>query len=287
MNLCSVSAIKEILLSNGFKFSKSLGQNFLINPTVPERIASALPDDGKWGVLEVGPGIGALTSELSTRAARVSAVELDRRLVPHLRLLFPSEDVIINEGDILKTDINKLCLSQLPGLRLAAFANLPYYITSPVMAKLVESGLFEMIVVMVQKEVAARICAKPGTPDYSSFTVFINYYTDPLILFAVTRGNFYPMPGVDSAVIKLSRKSEPGKSVISEDDFFTCVKAAFSNRRKTLLNCLSPLFSDKEKERIIFNSAGIDPSRRGETLSVPEFTALSNAYTSMKSENNI
>ena len=277
MELASVAAIKAILYPDGFRFSKAMGQNFLIAPQIPRRIAETLPEGSCYGVLEVGPGLGALTEALAGRAGKVVAVELDARLLPHLRTTFEGRNVEIVEGDILKTDIPALVREKLPGMPHAAYANLPYYITTPAVSALLEAKCFDSITLMVQKEVARRICSAPGTPDYSAFTAYVAYHAEAKTLFPVPAGCFYPAPKVDSAVIRLETRAEPPVKPRDEALFFRLIRASFENRRKTLSNSVAGVLGGKEKAVQALLAAGIDPQRRGETLSLPEFALLSDA----------
>ena len=277
MELASVAAIKAILYPDGFRFSKAMGQNFLIAPQIPHRIAETLPEGSGCGVLEVGPGLGALTEALAGRAGKVVAVELDARLLPHLRATFEGRNVEIVEGDILKTDIPSLVRDRLPGMPHAAYANLPYYITTPAVSALLEAKCFDSITLMVQKEVARRICSAPGTPDYSAFTAYVAYHAEAKTLFSVPAGCFYPAPKVDSAVIRLETRAEPPVKPRDEALFFRLIRASFENRRKTLSNSVAGVLGGKEKAVKALLAAGIDPQRRGETLSLPEFALLSDA----------
>jgi len=274
IELASVAAIKEILYPEGFHFSKSMGQNFLVAPSVPERIAQTLPDDGKWGVLEVGPGLGALTDRLSMRAGKLLAIELDNRLMNHLRSYFADRPVTVVEGDVLKCNLRALAEEHLAGYRLAAYANLPYYITTPAISALLEAGIFESVTLMVQKEVARRICSAPGSEDYSAFTVYCQYHAVTKTLFQVPAGCFYPAPKVDSAVIRLERLSSPPAEVEDKELFFKVVRASFENRRKTLSNSVAPVAGGKEACLSALERAGIDPRTRGEALSIPQFATL-------------
>ena len=281
IELASVAAIKAILYPDGFHFSKAMGQNFLVNPAIPDRIASTLPSDGSWGVLEVGPGLGALTDRLSVRASQMVAIELDDRLIPHLENSFGERGVTIIRGDVLKADLASLMRDHLDGLHPACYANLPYYITTPAISALLEAKCFEKIVLMVQKEVARRICSAPGSADYSAFTVYVSYYAGRRTLFGVPSGCFFPAPKVDSAVIELSPFSEPAVKVRDEAVFFRTVRASFENRRKTLSNSIASVAGGKEGAMAALEACGIDPKRRGETLSLEEFAALSDAVASL------
>lgn len=281
MNLCNINEVKALLLRHGFRFSKSMGQNFLTADWVPAEIVSRSGLDKSHGVLEIGPGIGALTTVLSSVAGRVAAVELDRSLLPILgETLAECDNVELISGDILKLDISRLVSEKLAGYRPAVCANLPYNITTPVLSALIDTGLFESITVMVQREVARRICAGAGTPDYGAFTLYVNFYTDPEILFDVAPGCFTPQPKVYSSVVTLRLRSAPPAPIDDEALFFRIVKASFAQRRKTLINGLHALlgssFSKEELSEII-TACGFDEKVRGETLDIAGFARLSNA----------
>ncbi|MBR5742200.1 MAG: 16S rRNA (adenine(1518)-N(6)/adenine(1519)-N(6))-dimethyltransferase RsmA [Clostridia bacterium] len=282
--LASVAAIKAILYPEGFRFSKAMGQNFLISPAVPRRIAETLPAGEGIGVFEVGPGLGALTEALAERAAKVAAVELDDRLLPHLTEYFAGKNVEIVKGDILKVDVPSLVEELLPGMRRAAYANLPYYVTTPAISVLLEAKRFESITLMVQKEVARRICAAPGSPDYSAFSAYVAYHAAAKTLFPVPAGCFYPAPKVDSAVIRLETREKPPVAPKDEALFFRLIRASFENRRKTLGNSLAAALGGKENAGKALSSAGIDPTRRGETLSLEEFALLADAAAGQRRE---
>ena len=256
-----------------------MGQNFLTDASVPRHIAeSSLADDAS-AVLEIGPGIGCLTKELSALASRVCSVELDRRLLPVLNeSLADCGNVEIISGDILKTDIDALIDSRFDGLAPRVCANLPYNITTPVLSKLIDSRRFETITVMIQREVARRICAAPGTADYGAFTVYVNYYTEPEILFDVSPSCFIPQPKVTSSVVRMVKRSSPPAAVKSDELFFRLVKASFSQRRKTLLNAVSSFFPEIGKEKLseLIEKCGFDIRIRGETLGISEFAMLAN-----------
>ncbi|MBR6521954.1 MAG: ribosomal RNA small subunit methyltransferase A [Oscillospiraceae bacterium] len=276
MDLFDINVIKPLLANHGFHFSKSKGQNFLTARWVPERIAAESGIDDGCGVLEVGPGIGVLTSELGKAAAKVCAVELDKMLIPVLAETLGGRDNIkVIEGDILKTDLHELVAREFEGLSPRVCANLPYNITTPVLSALIDSGCFEGITVMIQREVAHRICSKPGTADYGAFTVYANYHTEPKILFDVPPSCFIPQPKVYSSVITLTPRKDK-YPVKSEDMFFKTVKASFLQRRKTLVNGLTSFFGNLSKDDIIsaILECGFDEKVRGETLSIPEFAAL-------------
>ena len=278
MDLCDINQIKALLARHGFRFSKSMGQNFLIENWVPRDIARASGAGPGKGVLEIGPGIGPLTTELSLLADKVVSVELDRSLLPILaETLAGRDNAEIVSGDILKTDIPALVREKFSGLDPIACANLPYNITTPAITALVEAGCFSSITVMIQREVARRICAAPGTPDYGAFSVYCQYHTHAELLFDVPPECFVPAPKVTSSVVRLTPRPAPAE-VDDPDRFFQVVKAAFSQRRKTLLNALSSAFGDKiPKEELlrIILSCGFSADVRGERLGIPEFARLS------------
>ena len=282
MDLCNINEIKALLARHGFHFSKAKGQNFLTQNWVPQNIVLEAGVDETCGVLEVGPGIGPLTQQLCRYAKKVVAVELDRTLQPVLaETMAGSENLKIIFGDILKTDIPALVREEFAGLRPMACANLPYYITTPILAALLESRAFEAVTVMVQKEVAQRICAQAGTADYSAFTVFCQYYAVPELLFDVPPSCFIPQPKVTSAVLRLNVRTEPVCEITSEKMFFRVVKAAFAQRRKTLLNALSSGLGELSKEALseLLTGCGLAPSVRGETLDIPAFARIANALS--------
>ena len=278
MDLCSASELKSLLARHGFRFSKSMGQNFLIQDWVPRDIAAASGAAPGVGVLEVGPGIGPLTRELAGLADRVVSVELDRALLPILAETLgncPNAEVV--SGDILKTDISALVGEKFQCARAVACANLPYNITTPAITALIEAQCFFAITVMIQKEVAQRICAQPGSKDYGAFSVYCQYYTDPEILFEVPPDCFLPAPKVTSAVVRLAPRPAPAQ-VDDPDHFFRVVRAAFALRRKTLLNSLSAnLGGQYTKETLsqAIAACGLPADVRGERLSIPQFAQLS------------
>ena len=277
MDLCNIQDIKELLTRHGFHFSKAKGQNFLTQKWVPQRIAEEAGVDETCGVLEIGPGMGPLTEQLSLRANKVVAVEIDRNLQPVLaETMAGRENLEIIFSDILKQDIPALVAEKFAGLRPKACANLPYYITTDILAALLEANCFESVTVMVQKEVAQRICAKPGTAEYGAFTVFCQYYTQPEILFDVPPHCFIPQPKVTSAVLHLPVRTEPVCPVKDEKLFFRVVRGSFAQRRKTLINGLSSVFGGLSKAQLqeAVEACGFAPNVRGETLSIPEFAAL-------------
>lgn len=280
MNLCDIDEIKALLARHGFHFSKAKGQNFLTASWVPREIVETAGIDTTCGVLEVGPGIGPLTQQLCLRAKKVLAVELDASLMPILAETMAGYDnLTIQFGDILKTDIPALVRSEFAGMRPMACANLPYYITSPVLAALLESRSFEAVTVMVQKEVAQRICAAAGTPEYGAFTVFCQYYAKPELLFDVPASCFIPRPKVTSAVLKLNLRSTPPCGITEEKLFFRVVKASFAQRRKTLINGLTSGFGELHKSQIAaaLETCGFASAVRGETLGIPGFAAITDA----------
>ena len=277
INVTDIHVMKPLLAEHGFHFSKAKGQNFLIASWVPEEIAQTVNESN--GVLEIGPGIGPLTQQLCLRAGKVCAVELDKRLEPILeKTVGEFENLNIIWDDVLKQDIPGLVKEQFGNLKPVACANLPYYITSPILSALLEAGCFETVTVMVQKEVAVRIAAKPGSADYSAFTVFCQYYAEPEILFDVPAGCFLPQPKVTSAVISLHVRKELPWNIDDEKTFFKVVKASFAMRRKTLVNGLAAGFPHLGKTRIaeILEECGLPATVRGETLSIEQFAEIAN-----------
>lgn len=277
--LSSHRATKDIVDKHGFKFSKSLGQNFLIDDNVIDKIIDGARVKEGDKVIEVGPGIGTLTREMAKRAEKVVAVEIDKNLIPILKETLADFDntEVVNE-DILKVDINKLVDEKLSGGPVKLIANLPYYITTPIVMKFLEEDIpVTDIVVMVQKEVADRMNAVPSTKDYGALSVAVQYYCDTEIVAKAPRHMFIPQPKVDSTVIGLHIREEKKYKADNEQLFFKTVKAAFGQRRKTLLNSLSSMgVLDKAKIKEVLVEAGIDEKRRGETLSIEEFAHLSN-----------
>ena len=279
MNLSDINTVKKILSENGFSFKKSLGQNFLIDSSVCPAMAESAANS-ETGVLEIGPGIGVLTVECAAVAKRVVAVELDERLKPVLAKTlaeFSNTEVVF--GDALKMDLNALIAEKFNDCKqVAVCANLPYYITSPLVIKLLESRLnIESLTVMVQKEAAERICAEVGTREAGALSVYVSYFSQPEILFEVERDSFVPAPNVDSAVIKLNRRKEPHVSVKDEEGFYTFVKACFAQRRKTLLNSVcNTLKVEKEKVRGTLQTLNINEAVRSEALSMEELADIYN-----------
>ncbi len=276
-----MSKTKELLSENNFRFQKKYGQNFLVNPKIPERISMSVtqnPDgDKELNILEIGAGAGALTVNLAKRYKKVCALEIDESLRSTLeQVLAPYGNAEVVFSDIMKTDISAFCREHFGDGRVAVCANLPYYITTPIIMALFESGvMFESITVMVQKEVALRICSKAGDSDYGAFTAVVGLYSDAKRLFDVKKGNFYPVPKIDSSIIQLTPKSCENMSV-TKKQVCEVIRAAFSQRRKTLYNCLTSTYTDMDKERVsqIIVEAGLEPSVRAEQLSVGMFIKL-------------
>ena len=279
MNLCDIREVKALLARHGFHFSKTMGQNFLTADWIPQEIAAACGADGSHGVLEVGPGVGCLTRELCQRAAAVVSVELDRSLLPVLaETMADAENFQLINEDILKLDIPAAADRYFSGLTPLVCANLPYNITTPALRVLVEADRFETITVMVQKEVAQRIAAPAGASDYGAFSVYMQYHTEPELLFDVPPDCFLPRPKVTSAVVRCrTRTAPPVAPVCGKDFFFQTVRAAFALRRKTLRNSLSSVFGgqlDREQIAGVIEDCGFPPTVRGETLGMEEFAAL-------------
>ncbi len=279
MNLSDISTIRNVLSRHGFHFSKSLGQNFLINPDVCPHMADECGAGKGAGVLEVGPGIGVLTAELCARAEKVVSIELDSRLLPVLNetLSGISNLKIIND-DVLKIDLHKLIEEEFAGLDVVVCANLPYYITSPVIMRFLEERLpVSAITVMVQKEAADRLCAEPGKRACGAVSAAVRYFSEPQILFGVERSSFMPQPNVDSSVIRLDVRKESAIQIRSEKNFFALVKAAFGQRRKTVLNSVAAGLSlTKEQVAQALDRAGIAQNSRAEQLSMEQLAAFSN-----------
>lgn len=276
MNLCDKNDIQSLLGRHGFRFAKSLGQNFLIEGWVAEDIAAAGCPEG-CGVIEVGPGIGALTVQLARRAEKVVSVELDKRLPPVLaETMADYPNFTLIEGDVMKQDLSELCGVHLAGLRPVLCANLPYNITSPFLTACVEAGCFESLTVLIQKEVAQRICAAPGTADYGAFSLLMQYYTQPELLFTVPNTCFLPPPKVTSAVVRCVTRQTPPVQVRSTAALWRTVKAGFALRRKTLVNSLATGWNlPKEQLTTIVTDCGLPADIRGERLSLEEYARLS------------
>ncbi|WP_368248531.1 16S rRNA (adenine(1518)-N(6)/adenine(1519)-N(6))-dimethyltransferase RsmA, partial [Intestinimonas butyriciproducens] len=277
MDLCDLNTIRLLLGRHGFRFSRSMGQNFLIEGWVPDGLVEGAGVSLQNGVLEIGPGIGPLTMRLSNAATKVVAVELDRSLLPVLaETLAGRNNVEIIPGDILKLDIGALVDEKFSGLTPMACANLPYNITTPVLSALIDSRRFAQIAVMIQREVALRICAAPGTAEYGAFSIYCQYHTAPELLFDVGPECFVPAPKVTSSVVRMTPRHMPPIAVQDEKRFFRLVKAAFGQRRKTLLNALAAGLGGVERDsiRAAILSCGLPEDIRGERLGIPEFAAL-------------
>ena len=280
VNVCDIQVMKPLLENNGFHFSKAKGQNFLIASWVPERIAREAGVDEGAGVLEIGPGVGPLTQQLCLRAGKVCAVELDRRLKPILDVTvgeFDNLDILWE--DVLKLDVARLVEERFSGLRPMACANLPYYITSPILSALLESECFDSITVMVQKEVAQRMAAAPGTGDYGAFSVLCQYYARPELLFDVPPHCFLPQPKVMSSVVCLKVRREKEWGIEDPELFFRVVRGSFLQRRKKLSNGLRAAFPElgREGPAQVILEAGLEENVRGETLGIPEFARIADA----------
>ncbi len=287
-DIATPNRTKEILKKYGFSFKKSLGQNFLIDTNILNNIVDCADLETTSGAIEIGPGIGALTEQLAKRCEKVVAFEIDQRLLPILNeTLAPYPHVNVVHSDVLDADIHSVINDNFKTDQdLMVVANLPYYVTTPILLKLLEEKLpIRGIVVMIQKEVAERIAAKPGTKEYGSLSIAAQYYAEAKTELIVPKTVFVPQPNVDSAVLKLTLRSEPAVDLKDESFFFQLVKASFAQRRKTLMNNLTHnLFTKNEKEKLelIMRECEIDPTRRGETLSMDEFAVLANALVELK-----
>ena len=277
INLTDINDIRFLLDSHGFRFSKSMGQNFLIASWVPEKIADSAPIDKDTAVLEIGPGIGCLTRELAQRAGKVVSVELDKALKNVLReTVSDCGNVEIIFGDALKINLNELAEEKFGALHPAVCANLPYNVTTPLLTEILKAGIFDSITVMIQKEVAQRICAAPNTADYGAFTVFCQWYTEPEALFDVPPSCFIPQPKVTSSVIRMKRRGAPPVCVNNEELMFRIVRAAFNQRRKTFVNSVSSgLGYDKQIVESSLKICELDTRIRGEALSIAQFAQIS------------
>ena len=279
MDLTDYNEIRALLARHGFHFSKSLGQNFLTAAWVPERIAEAAGLDEQTGVLEVGPGVGCLTEQLSLRAGKVLAVELDKALKPVLaETLAGRDNVEILFGDVLKQDLPALVKEKFPGLRPVICANLPYNVTTPLLTAFLEAECFETVTVMIQREVARRICAPAGTADYGAFGLFVQWHCETELLFDVPPSCFVPQPKVTSSVIRLTRRGEKPFAVEDEQLLFRVIRAAFNQRRKTLSNALTAGLGElsKEQAEAVLQNCGFDPRIRGEAVDLEGFVKISN-----------
>ncbi len=279
MDLCDLNDIRTLLGRHGFHFSKAMGQNFLIDAAVPRAIAAGSGVDARCGVLEIGPGIGCLTARLAASAGKVVAVELDRRLLPVLEeTLAGFDNVTLLSGDILKMDLPALVRTHFAGLTPVVCANLPYNITTPVLSALIGSGCFQSLTVMVQREVARRVCALPGSADYGALSVYLQFYTEPELLFDVPPHCFTPQPKVTSSVLRCVMRQTPPVDTADTAFFFQVVRAAFALRRKTLVNSLYAAFGaqlSKEALEEAVTSCGLPASVRGERLGLEEFARIS------------
>lgn len=285
MDLCNPKEIKALLGRHGFRFSKQMGQNFLIQSWVPRQTAEASGAGPGVGVLEIGPGIGPLTEQLAILGAKVVSVELDRTLLPILaETLAGRDNVEIVPGDILKLDLPALCREKFPGMPVVACANLPYNITTPILTALLQSGCFQQVTVMIQREVAQRICAQPGTAAYGAFTLLCQYYADREILYDVPPSCFLPAPKVVSSVLRMTVRGQPPVPVADEAFFFRLVRAAFGQRRKTLVNVLYPLLEkqvDKQTLAEQLVACNLTEDIRGERLTFAEFAQLTEKLTNL------
>lgn len=276
-NLTNISIIKSLFERHGFSFSKTLGQNFLVNPSVCPKIAELGNAKKGFGIIEIGTGVGVLTHELALRADKVDAIEIDSRLIPILNeTLAEHKNIKIINDDVMNVDLRKLIEEDLAGLDCAVCANLPYYITSPIIMMLLESRLpIRSVTVMVQKEAAVRLCAELGTRDVGAVSVCVRYFSEPEILFNVSRGSFMPPPNVDSCVIRLNIREKTPDGVTDEKRFFRVVRGAFSQRRKTLANSLSSALGiDKQEITRVTESVGLPSNIRPEQLKMEDFIAV-------------
>lgn len=278
MDLCNISVIKELMSDAGISFRKEYGQNFLTNRIIPEDIADGCTDEAESLIIEIGPGIGCLTAELASRYRRVVAIEIDRGLIPILnKTLSEFDNVTVINEDVMKTNLHKIVEEYSNGLPVSVCANLPYYITTPILMYLLESGVkFSTITVMVQNEVASRLCAKAGSSDYGAITAVLNYYGEVRKLFKVSRGSFLPAPNVDSAVVRIDLYKDKRYQPKDEKLFFNLIRCAFEMRRKTLVNAISAkLHYTKEEISEALISLGFREDIRGEKLSCGDFVKLS------------
>ena len=277
--LTDIAYLRDLLARHGFSFSKKLGQNFLINPSVCPRMAASCGADKAGGALEIGPGVGVLTKELAAVAGQVVAIELDDRLLPVLdETLAECDNVAVVHGDALKLDLHALIRERFGDRPVSVCANLPYYITSPLIMALLESRLpIDALTVMVQREAADRLCAAPGTRAAGAVTLAVAYYAEAEKLFDVSRGSFMPAPNVDSAVIRLTVRKTPPVDVKDEKMMFRLIRAGFGQRRKTLSNSLSAALPDRDRLRAALEAAGVSPTARAEELTLQQFAAIANA----------
>ena len=289
MNLCDIKTIKQLMAMFSLNFRKEFGQNFLTNVSVVEDIADNCCDDSESTILEIGPGVGSLTRELAVRYKKVISIEIDSGLIPVLKYtLGEFSNVTVINSDVMKVDLSELLAPYFERGKVSVCANLPYYITTPILMKLLESGLpFDYITVMIQSEVADRLCTAPGSKDCGAITSVLNYYGKPERLFRVGAHNFVPSPKVESSVIRIQLHKQKPFIPENEDMFFRTVKAAFEQRRKTLPNALSSSFGELSKEQLtsIVTELGHSPDIRGEKLNVEQFCKLSdNIYHAIASQ---
>ncbi len=281
MELTDIHVVKSLMESHGIRFRKKFGQNFLINKKIVSDIAENCGAKPVDGILEIGPGIGVLTAQLCQRYRRVVGIEIDKNLIPVLHeTLSAYDNVNIICQDVMKTDLKALLKTEFSGMRVSVCANLPYYITTPILMQLFESELpFSHITVMVQREVADRLCAAPGTADYGAITAAVSYYAKPRRLFTVSRGNFMPPPHVDSAVVRCDLYDTPPVMVKDKQTLFCVIRAAFAQRRKTLCNALVSAFPGFDKETIaaLLTKQNIPLQTRGETLDLMAFSRIADA----------
>ncbi|MDD3347491.1 16S rRNA (adenine(1518)-N(6)/adenine(1519)-N(6))-dimethyltransferase RsmA [Oscillibacter sp.] len=285
MNLCDYDTIGALLGRHGFHFSKSMGQNFLIDAQVPADIAAASQADAACGVLEIGPGIGPLTAELAQRAGKVVSIELDKSLLPVLaETMAPYPNVEIISGDAMKLDLPSLAAEKFAGLTPIVCANLPYNITTPVLTKLIETPCFQTVTVLIQKEVAQRLAAAPGSADGGSFSLFLQYHMETEVLFDVPRDKFLPAPKVTSAVLRCVRREKPAVAVADEAFFFKIVRGAFLLRRKTLPNSLAAALPGFSKETLTdaILRCGLRADIRGERLTLADFARLTDVLSALR-----
>lgn len=285
--LTSPRTIKYIMEKYGFKFSKGLGQNFIIDDNVLTRIIEGSDITKTDGILEIGPGIGVMTDALCENAGKVVSIEIDRTLIPVLEETVGHHvNLKVINQDVLKLDVLQLVKEEFGDQRPKLIANLPYYVTTPIIMKFLEERIpVSDLIVMIQKEVADRIVAKPSTKDYGALSVVVQYFTEPQVVTRVSRGSFMPMPNVDSTVIRLKVREIPPVTLDDEETFFLTIKDGFGKRRKTLLNALSSGFLriSKAQAKQALDLAGINENTRGEALDIDTFATLSNAIFKVKS----
>ena len=280
MNLTDLATVKDLCARHGFQLSKGFGQNFIVNPGVCPKMVESAGIDRTWGVVEIGPGIGVLTKELALRAGKVVAIEVDDRLPPLLdETLAGLDNVRVVMGDVLKTDLAALIQQEFAGMPVAVCANLPYYITSPIVMKLLGDRLpIESLTVMVQKEAADRLAAVPGTRASSAISCAVNYYATSRLMFTAAPGSFYPAPKVTSAVVRMDIRPTPAVQVEDEEGYFALIRAAFGQRRKTAANAIAGgLNMPKEKVIAAIEASGFDARIRPEALTLADFAKIQQA----------